>query len=389
MLKLLRKSIIFSTRSRRRFFTFVIVFALLSGATILLLSYFDNFSREGLLEHRGVVIKASSLGSVDYQTALADIGTNIPDAEAVIYYRYVDFSGLRICSINTRYKWAFTEIKPNDLVDGSFPASKREALVSNQLLLLLSDDRPPVSIYTEPVVNTKFQLNISNNIGFELRISGIFDKPKPPSYIATDSTHEWIFIPEGSFAELIGLLNINNDQIDVHSISIIASGDIFFGESYSNVNNIATRLDTLGSAYESPDFTAKADKDDQRNMMVLSLVFGMFGTFMVSTLYSYLITRFRRREVAVLKAMGYSSWNVRIVVLSEILVVAITGYVIGLLAIQGYLYLVSQGSYVFLIIFSSTAIFSFFAVVIFCIPGFFLITFRILAVRPIEIFRQK
>ena len=131
------------------------------------------------------------------------------------------------------------------------------------------------------------------------------------------------------------------------------------------------------------------NKDEIRNMMFLSLIFGLFGTFVVSTLYSYLITRFRRREVAVLKAMGYSKWSVRIVVISEILVVAVTGFAIGLLGIQAFIYLTRTSAYVYNIVISSTALLSFLAVVISCVPGFILITTRILGVRPIEIFRQK
>ena len=69
-LKLLMKSIVFSTRSRRRFFTFVMVFSILSGATIILISYFDNFSRAGLLTHKGVVVEASEFGTLGALTLL-------------------------------------------------------------------------------------------------------------------------------------------------------------------------------------------------------------------------------------------------------------------------------------------------------------------------------
>ena len=413
--RLLLKSIVFSTRSKRRFIPFVIVFSILSLATIILLYNFDNFSREELLKHRGVVVKVRPLGNVDYGTAKTDIGTR-SGAEAIIYYRYVDFgNNLRICSINTKYQWAFTEIKPNDLVAGHFPRNDKEALVSDEILLTLFDEEgtPPnlVKIFTEPVVGTKFKLGISNETDFELKISGIFDKPDPPSYIA--SGREWIFIPENSFDTLVGGQNLqySDSQIYVHSVSIVASGDVFFGvdvffgTSYSNVDKIAASIGDLGADYGSPIYTSKTDKDTPRNMMFLSLLFGIFGTFMVSTLYSYLITRFRRREVAVLKAMGYNSWDVRIVVLCEVLVVAITGYIIGVLLIQGFLWnplgrlLGQQGGYYYqfinfstyppFIIPSTTVVLSLLAVVISCIPGFFLITIRILSVRPIEIFRQK
>ncbi|MFX1506368.1 MAG: FtsX-like permease family protein [Promethearchaeota archaeon] len=397
--KILRKSIVFSTRSRRRFFPFVVVFGILSLATIMLLFNFENFSREGLLVHRGVVVEVSTLGNVDYSTAQDDIGPTIPGSEAIIYYRYVEFGdNLTICSINTKYHWGFSEIKPNDLVSGSFPSKDMEALISDELLLSLYDEEGAVKIFTKPVVGTRFKIGRSKASPFELRVSGIYTKPSAPSNLA--SGREWIFIPEAAFETLVKEENLayNDNQIYVHSISIIASGDVFSGGTYNNVDSIAASLN-LGNEYRSPIFTSKIDKDAQRNMLFLSLLSGLFGTFMVSTLYSYLITRFRRREVAVLKAMGYNNWDVRIVVLAEILVVALTGYFLGLITIQAYLWLTSPGTYFFqfvtisvnfpFIIPSMTAILSFLAVVISSIPGFFIITFRILGVRPIEIFRQK
>ena len=204
--------------------------------------------------------------------------------------------------------------------------------------------------------------------------------------------HTRALIKGSDFEELIDeYLGYSASQIYVHSVTIIAGGDVFSGETYTNVDDIGADFRNL-AFFEEPVYTRKSDKDELRNMMFLSLVFGLFGTFIVSTLYSYLITRFRRREVAVLKAMGYSKWDVRIVVLSEILVVAITGFAVGLALIQSYLFLTRTGSYVYWIInpfIGTTAIFSFLAVVISCVPGFFLITARILGIRPIEIFRQK
>ncbi|MCK4847882.1 MAG: FtsX-like permease family protein [Candidatus Heimdallarchaeota archaeon] len=391
-LKLLTKSIVFSTRSRRRFFTFVIVFSILSGATIILLSYFDNFSRQGLLTHKGVVIEASEFGTAGallLSEATNGIGT-IPAAEKVIYYKYINFgSSLRIISMDPQYPWAFTDLKPNNLISGHFPHHDDQVLISDEALLALEDSEGLTNLYTKPVVGTSFTIGRTVDSTFKLTVSGIFKKPQ---IIEADTNWEWIFVTEDAFDIFVDEqnLNLNADRIFVHSISIIAGGDVFSGAAYDNVDDIASSLIGLDSAnFRNPDFTPKTDKDENRNMMFLSLMFGIFGTFMVSTLYSYLITRFRRREVAVLKAMGYSKWSVRTVVLSEILVVAVTGFVIGLIAIQAFLYFTSSSSYVFNIILSPTAVLSFLAVVLSSIPGFLLITTRILGVRPIEIFRQK
>ena len=397
-LKLLMKSIVFSTRSRRRFFTFVIVFSILSFATIILISYFDNFSRAGLLTHKGVVVKASEFGTpgaltLSEATDDQPIGIgHIPEAEKIIFYKYINFgSSLRIFSLNTQYAWAFSDLKPNNLVAGHFPQESNQILVSENVLLELEDSQGLANLYTKPVVGTSFTMNISTTSTFRMVISGIFKKP---SIIAADpDNREWVFVTESAFDRIVYSENLNLDdsEIFVHSITVIASGDVFNGDAYDNVDAIEaylrTGLDSIN--YDDPIHTRKTDKDETRSMMFLSLTSGIIGTFMVSTLYSYLITRFRRREVAVLKAMGYNKWSVRIVVLSEILVVAITGFVIGLAAIQAYLYFSSTSSYVYYIVFSPTALLSFLAVVLSCVPGFILITTRILGVRPIEIFRQK
>ncbi|PWI47251.1 hypothetical protein CEE45_12710 [Candidatus Heimdallarchaeota archaeon B3_Heim] len=402
-LKLLTKSIVFSTRSRRRFFTFVAVFAILSGATIILINYFDGFSRQELLDQRGIVLKASAFGtpsplSLFEAESNSPVGIGINDgqtlagASKVIFYKYVDFgSTLRIFSMNPSYPWAFSDLKPSNLAKGHFPYSTHQVLVSEDITMTLADAEGGNQIYTKPGLGTLFTLGTAITDPFELKISGIFKKPA----VAEADSREWIFLTEKAFTTLIdeSHLDFTENEIYIHSITVIAGGDVFLGGTYTEVDRLAAELRPLsqgGSAnFNEPLFTPKSEKNELRNMMFLSLIFGLFGTFVVSTLYSYLITRFRRREVAVLKAMGYSKWSVRIVVLSEILVVAITGFAFGLLGIQAFLYLTRSSAYVFNIVFSSTALLSFLAVVLSSVPGFILITTRILGVRPIEIFRQK
>ena len=394
--KLLMKSIVFSTRSRRRFFTFVIVFSILSGMTILLLYYFDGFSREGLLRHRGVVIKADGMESIQLNQAQSDIqvtdGALVDGSEATIFYKYINFgANLRIFSISSKYPWAFHEIRPRDLVKGGFPNSDNEVLISNEASLTLDDVQSNLNIYTEPVVGTILKIGVSEALALEFKVSGIFKKPVPSN--VNNDNREWLLITESAFDSLVDDLN-PAPVVYVHAVTIIASGDVFSGAAYTNVDAIADVMDVRLSSTDfitEGGYTLKNEKDEQRSMAFLFLIFGLLGTFMVSTLYSYLITRFRRREVAVLKAMGYSKWDVRIVVLSEILVVAVTGFIIGIIAIQLAIWnpMARTSAYYYPILISSTSFLSFLAVVLSSVPGFFIISFRILSVRPIEIFKQK
>ena len=393
--RLFTKSIVFSTRSRRRFFTFVIVFSILSGATILLLSSFDNSSREGMLDHRGVVIRINTVNTIDLvsaqNTIRIDDGGSDDGISTVIYYKYIEFgTNILVFSMRTDYPWAFAAINPTNLIAGRFPVSSKEVLVSNGTILQLDDSQGNTRIYIKPVVGMTFKIGESEESSFEIKVVGVVKIPTTEA--SQFPGKHWLIMPEKSFDALLEDLNPPSNNIYIHSITFVAPGDffsLFSGRTYTYVNQIAKEYTGLPADYEYPIYKDKSIKDGERNMLFLSLFFGLFGTFMVSTLYSYLITRFRRREVAVLKAMGYSKWDVRTVVLTEILVVAVTGFIIGLLAIQFSIVLGSSGSYIFWIIFSSTAIMSFLAVVISCVPGFILITTRTLAVRPIELFRQK
>jgi hypothetical protein len=235
--RLLLKSIVFSTRSKRRFIPFVIVFGLLSGATIILLYNFDNFSREKLLVHRGVVIKSASLDLVDLPTAQLDIGISDADTRtsAVIYYRYLNFASLRIFSMNPKYPWAFDEISPTDLKTGSFPKSNKDVLISEDAQLALEDNLGGVSIYTKPVVGTTFKIGTNPEVSIELRVCGIYRK----STEIENDLQEWIFITEETFTTLKdSYLELPDDQVYVHSVSIIASGDFISGNVYNNVDTL-------------------------------------------------------------------------------------------------------------------------------------------------------
>lgn len=383
-LRVTRKFIVFSARSRRRFFAFVIIFAILSGATILLVSSFDEMNRQGLLDYRGVVAESVTMGSIGYTTGQQEtiesaIGSSTP--EEIIYYRYFDFSSsVRIFSYDLSYAWAHPDVNPDNLLAGNFPRNSRNILISSDTIFSTLGSGGN-SIEIDLSVGSKISFTGSDTL---FTVSGIYDKPGT----ITDLTHEWVFIPEASFNELVTDLSIGS--VYIQCVVILAGGDyIFSNDAYKNVESIATSLISgLGTGW-NVDYETAVEKEEERNTNFLMLLFGLFGTFVVSTLYSYIITRFRRREVAILKTMGYSKTHVRIAVLTEIILVAVVGFLTGLVAIQMFKIMTKTGAYIHWIYNSPTAILAFFAVVASCIPGFLMITMRTLKVRPIEIFRQK
>ena len=110
---------------------------------------------------------------------------------------------------------------------------------------------------------------------------------------------------------------------------------------------------------------------------------------LISLLFSYLISRFRRREIAVLKALGYSNGSVRTALVAESITISLIGFFVGLGSAQAIL-MVNLGRFERNALFSLTAIgVSFLTIVVITLPGILFISRRVLKISPAEAFRDN
>lgn len=402
-LRVARKSAFFALRARKRLIVFVIIFGMLSGATLLLVGTFDSYNKQNLLDQRGVFIREqspASINSTQYRSINTALDQNLDEGKYEIHpVRYFNYpagslsSYMRVVGIDHNAPWAFSEVKPNSIKSGRFIRSSDEAMVNEGFKVPLN--------WTEAGLSSMFaSLQVDNSITFEgnqdqmtLEVKGVF-KESPRMQ------QSWLVISNDAFDDLITLLG-KSSSIDVFysEVSYIAAGGMFevlFGDAYDTVADIADALGELRadtSTYGNWDFNFKEKpvKAEARDQDLLSFVVGAVGGLIVATLYAYLITRFRRREVAILKAIGFNARNVRITLLAEILTVAFLGFLAATLVIEGYIRLTAGSEYIASLFTMpyTTILISGSVVVVTCIPGFLLISWRILSVRPIEIFKER
>ncbi|MHA2501239.1 MAG: FtsX-like permease family protein [Candidatus Hodarchaeales archaeon] len=327
---------------------------------MLLVGTFDSYNKQNLLDQRGVYIREqspASINSTQYRSINTALDQNLEEGKYNIHpVRYFNYpagslsSYMRVIGIDHEAPWAFSEVKPNSIKSGRFIKSSDEAMVSEGFNVPLN--------WTETGLSSMFaSLQVDNSIAFEgnqdqmtLEVKGVF-KESPRMQ------QPWLIISNDAFDDLISLLGKTS------------STDVF----YSEVAYIAT-----GGL-----FAVVFD--------LFSFAVGAVGGLIVATLYAYLITRFRRREVAILKAIGFNARNVRITLLAEILTVAFLGFAAATLVIEGYIRLTAGSEYIASLFTMpyTTILISGSVVVLTCIPGFLLISWRILAVRPIEIFKER
>jgi len=133
----------------------------------------------------------------------------------------------------------------------------------------------------------------------------------------------------------------------------------------------------------------------------ISTLIAVLGGIIVATLYGFILTTFRKNEIATMKCIGWSNGNIRILIVGEILLISCLAFLLFLevgIHLSGLSFYLSGNprNPVFFIptyiqqIFIARDILpiSFVVIVLAQIPGILLANYRILAVKPMEALRM-
>ncbi len=402
--RLMRKAILVATRARKRLAIFVIIYAILAGMVILSIGRLAGYNTTGLVDQKSVVLEATDFDTVTYDEAEQDSTTfeHIEGVEKVVSIYYVNFEGggntIRIFGIDPSDRWAFENIKPDVISSGRYIERDGEILISENanLTTLYSQtvDGRTGTIFTEPGLGDSITF-VAQGETKTFEVVGTFEEGQ----VDDDPGNTWMVVTvDDLFEEILqDVLNVHKTQPEINTvlfcykIVIVAEGSVFWsavrgGGVWDNVQGIVDYLDaaTLQGTYETPDYTKKADNKNEviADMMLITAAF--LGGALAASMYAFLITRFRRIEIATLKAIGYTNRNVWIMALGEILLASFAGFILGLLGISVYLGLTGET----VVIFSRTTLLTAFLIVVLIqVPAFIWSNKRTLKIPPAEALR--
>ncbi|MFX1536610.1 MAG: ABC transporter permease [Promethearchaeota archaeon] len=404
-LRLFIRGIVFSTRSRKRLIVFLIVFTILSGMTILLAERWVQYDRHELLNQRGVILRNENFENVtaaqgDSLSGAINQLDNV-DVESVNVIKYFNFgdndTGLRIFGIDINKRWQFDVVNPSTIIKGTYLATENQILVADtaQFRAAYTQNDSYILMDIEPGNTLSFRNpDPGKEESQNYQVVGVFEEVTEIKADPTD--RHWVIFTTNGFNKLVTYLNIQT-QVYTYEITAIVAGNPllpFLGaDAYALTDTLTTEINNLittGSygVWSQPESTSSIEKIRFRDQDLLMFGFGIFGSLVVATLYAYLISRFRRREIAILKALGYKANHVRMGLLAEILTVAGLGYVI---AASGIVFVLTQLTAV---VFEKgvqplSLVVALGSVVLLTVPGMLLASRRVLSVRPIEIFRER
>lgn len=399
-----RKSVRFTFRHKKRFLVFLFIFGIISAFVAMFLDQIDTLQTTEFMQQKGVYIEQGSDMSVTYQQGIAFtnlIKSNASSANVQIdstqMYNYAQLDAfLHVFTINVSRPWYNFELNPSFLKSGRFPKNPNEILIPEGSYQLRNSTPNNVIMRSDLIVGQKLEFsNGTQNMDFT--VVGTFDNSQLQIKINKNNEF-WLVIDGSKLSNLLSLFGKHLTDAYTYSISFVAPGNILSKTTTKNIQDISNVIrSTIGNNFDTGKYgtfqnqpiSVAPDKANQEAGQILSsLAFAVVGGIILSIFFSYLISRFRRREMAVLKTMGYSNSAVRATLFGEIATTAFFGFILGLVAAQGLLYYLSGFNYSALLRLRSI-LGSFIINVVIILPGIFLVSIRILSVSPAEVFRDR
>ncbi|MBY9001754.1 MAG: ABC transporter permease [Candidatus Heimdallarchaeota archaeon] len=394
--RLIKNSVRFAFRAKKRWLTFVVIFAFLSAFITFFAGTFNQYATDDLLEQKGFYIKAQNTPSTKVNAsqaeALIDQIEDLEGIETTALFRFFDLGDyIRVFGVEPENSWMFKPAKPSLIRDGRYISDPNDVVISTG-----STIRADLGTFSSNVsatlhigekisfvnaVDTKFELNVVGEINDTINAP---DKLR--MFISDDDfdyLHDNFAATTPIYCESVAVLVVGNlyNPFSDEIFDTLVLYDEPAEPLFTLVNS-----GTFGS-WIPPDIDAESIKK-QRATDFLVFIFGIVGGILLTILYNFLIVWFRRREVAVLRAMGYEKGEIRINLMGESLTISFVGYLIGILAILIYFWIQQMAFNNYLLTWT-TLLISFSIVVLLTIPGLLLSSLSFVRVSPVILFKAR
>lgn len=360
-------------RQRKRFTVFGILFIFLSGTMILQGLELDSYNTDNLLMARGVVIDnpggrwiTSVLGEVrgEYRVHYATIAGSTD-------LGLISVEGHQQASRQGELPWILEELKPTKLSKGRFPSGQGEFLINNDYTIGEGGVK-----FSVAAIGAHLQID-----GVDLEVTGIYPEGVVSNLAGTGGAENVIYVHWSDFDLLNENGNIDRGSHEIRRIVLTAKGSYITGSAMENREDIFTILSGQGYDFEGSE---KLGFSAYRRMLLQTL-FTFVSSLFLAALYSFLMVKFRKNEVATLRAIGWSGKEIKTYVLAELFAIILLSYLISLM-----FSLIAAHYYYELPITSLITFIGSFSVVLLALSfGWLIISKGVLGVSPMEAFRRR
>jgi len=403
-LRIVLRGAVLALRSKRRTYAFMVLFMVLSAWTILQVARLEAYGTDNLVRLRGIVLEPLADGGVadvssdvayDKLLSLEERLSGLVDGIYVVYFYELipgELGMITVAPLSSAYSadylpWVLEEFKPSKVVLGRYIEGDGEGLVNSGFSIDVSG-------------SGGVTCGLSGGIGFTLRVSkdDKVSEIKVVGYINSSQigfdklrggkVDNIVFVKPALFRDIMervmGLSNVfRRADVLVRRVVVVVSGGFLLTDLRSNLQEAYSRISDIGGDLAPFAITAIEPIDPanyQSDLMLTFIVIMM--AFLMGILYAYIIVRFRHKDIAVLRAIGWSKRDVHLLMLGEFMYVMLLGYFFSVL--------ISSMYTIILRTYQLTAIsllISLLIVLVAILFGYVFISKRVLKISPMEAFR--
>jgi len=398
--RLIVRGAMLAIRSKKRTYTFLILFMILSAWITLQVSRLDAYSTDNLVRLQGVVLEPTEeISAKDSYSKLSNlndyISPYIRGMYIVYFYELIpnEIGLVSILPFGNKYSpsdipWVLEEFKPTKIISGRYIISEKEGIANADFSLEIAGTMG-ISLFLSGSIGFVIRITKGDKV-IDIRIVGFVNSSQPGfSQLTNNQVKNIIYVPPETFKDIleriVGLETLSKSSvIFVRRVVAIVQGGLALSSLKKNLQEVYDKISQLSGELEPfslKSIEAISPEHYHRDLM-MTLLIVMMALFM-GVLYAYIIVRFRHRDIAILRAIGWRKKDVHLLMLGEFMYVTVVGYFLSILLSSVYTILVRAPQLT-----SSSLIISLAIIVIAIMFGYIFISRRVLKIAPMEAFRM-
>ena len=402
IIRVFKTGLITGIRNKKRTISMIILFTILLSIVLYQISRVDSYNTDSLIYTRGVILSPThNLSAKDAYQKIDSIYSSVDiytSAVFVVYYVNIVPGQVAVISVKPfrelsggfDWRWVVDEIKPTKIVKGRHIESVGEAIINDYYRLSVSSGG---IIFSHERIGVGDVITLRGNGKFvKLKVVGLFNTTKvgfrdlagDVSSLIVVSWKDFEKIVLDIFGEPISSVD-NADFVYVKRVIFLAKGNLLSGEVSKNLRELKNSLAEIVA--NSKDFKVSAFENIDPSRFKTDLTWAITSiaiSIILSFMYAFILVKFKGKDIATLRAIGWSKKDVIFFTFGEFFLIISLSYILSIVAINFYVILLNITLYIPILVYFETLFIAMLSILF----GYIIVSRRITKIPPIRAFRE-
>ena len=342
-------------RNKKRTIPLLLLFLILFSLATYQLLKVESYNTDSLVATRGIIVETTR--SITASDSFDDIGNMKSEVDPyvtgifAVYYVEVIPGELGVISVyayknymNYDWRWIVDEMKPTRIVYGHHVNSRGEAVINANYRITQSGRGGLTVEQGINGVGSYITLTSGDKPPLKLKIVGVYNTTEPGFTKLSGGVPNLLFISWDDFRDLVERVWSPSasdakraDFVYIRRVVFLVSGDLLSDTIINNLETVKSKLTSWVSTHAGYDVMSSSNVDPSafRTDLTWGLTTILFS-LVLAFIYAFIIVKFRNKDIAVLRAIGWKKIDVLGYAFGEFFLIIFSAYVLSLVALWLY-----------------------------------------------------